>query len=85
MQSPENWVEAHFCFCWMKTAGAFPICSPFVYYGGPRRRFQAELGRGLFVAVSFTKSATEDKLQPAARPPGPVGDAMGMPWGDGFV
>lgn len=27
----------------------------------------AELGRGLFVAVSFTKSATEDKLQPAAR------------------
>lgn len=27
----------------------------------------AEIGRGLFVAVSFTKSATEDKLAPAAR------------------
>lgn len=28
---------------------------------------EAEIGRGLFVAVSFTKSATEDKLAPAAR------------------
>eukprot|EP00913_Durusdinium_trenchii_P003878 g3587.t1 len=27
----------------------------------------AEIGRGLFVAVSFTKSATEEKLGPAAR------------------
>ena len=28
---------------------------------------EAEIGRGLFVAVSFTKSATEEKLAPAAR------------------